>query len=127
MNSILNYKHKLESEYNLKIFTNNIEYECLEQIELLLKQEMFKSQDFTLNNLEEGMVVETRNRDLFVVTNSGVLLGSNSWSAKAEYKSDLTHNNSKFRDIIKVYQPKEILNPEQLEKLKSSDIIHISK
>ena len=42
MNNILNYKHKLESEYNLKIFTDNIEYECLEQIELLLKQEMFK-------------------------------------------------------------------------------------
>lgn len=42
MNNILNYKHKLESEYNLKIFTNNVEYECLEQIELLLKQEMFK-------------------------------------------------------------------------------------
>lgn len=42
MNNILNYKHKLESEYDLKIFTNNVEYECLEQIELLLKQEMFK-------------------------------------------------------------------------------------
>ena len=42
MNNILNYKHKLESEYNLKVFTNNVEYECLEQIELLLQQEMFK-------------------------------------------------------------------------------------
>lgn len=43
MNNILNYKHKLESEYDLKIFTNNVEYECLEQIELLLKQVMFKN------------------------------------------------------------------------------------
>lgn len=42
MNNILNYKHKLESEYDLKVFTNNVEYECLEQIELLLQQEMFK-------------------------------------------------------------------------------------
>lgn len=42
MNNILNYKQKLQNEYNLKIFTDNIEYECLEQIELLLKQEMFK-------------------------------------------------------------------------------------
>lgn len=42
MNNILNYKQKLQNEYDLKIFTNNIEYECLEQIELLLKQEMFK-------------------------------------------------------------------------------------
>lgn len=39
---ILNYKEKLENLYNLKIFTNNIEYECLEQIETLLKQDVFK-------------------------------------------------------------------------------------
>lgn len=42
LNYTLDYKHKLESEYNLKVFTNNVEYECLEQIELLLQQEMFK-------------------------------------------------------------------------------------
>ena len=36
MNNIINYKQKLQNEYNLKIFTDNIEYECLEQIELLL-------------------------------------------------------------------------------------------
>ena len=42
MNYALDYKHKLENNYNLKIFTNNVEYECLEQIELLLQQEMFK-------------------------------------------------------------------------------------
>ena len=42
MNYALDYKHKLENNYNLKVFTNNVEYECLEQIELLLQQEMFK-------------------------------------------------------------------------------------
>lgn len=42
MNYTLDYKHKLENNYNLKVFTNNVEYECLEQIELLLQQEMFK-------------------------------------------------------------------------------------
>lgn len=42
LNYTLDYKHKLESEYNLKVFTNNVEYECLKQIELLLQQEMFK-------------------------------------------------------------------------------------
>lgn len=42
MNYVLDYKHKLENNYNLKVFTNNVEYECLEQIELLLQQEMFK-------------------------------------------------------------------------------------
>lgn len=42
MNNIINYKQKLQNEYNLKIFTDNIEYECLEQIELLLQQDMFK-------------------------------------------------------------------------------------
>ena len=42
MNYTLDYKHKLENEYNLKVFTDNVEYECLEQIELLLQQEMFK-------------------------------------------------------------------------------------
>lgn len=40
---ILNYKEKLENLYNLKIFTNNIEYECLQQIETLLKQDVFKN------------------------------------------------------------------------------------
>ena len=39
---ILKYKEKLESEYDLKIFTDNIEHECLEQIETLLKQNVFK-------------------------------------------------------------------------------------
>ena len=42
MNNIINYKQKLQNEYNLKIFTDNVEYECLEQIELLLQQDMFK-------------------------------------------------------------------------------------
>ena len=42
MNYTLDYKHKLENEYTLKVFTDNVEYECLEQIELLLQQEMFK-------------------------------------------------------------------------------------
>lgn len=38
----LGFKRYLESKYNLKIFTNNIERECLEQTELLLQQEPFK-------------------------------------------------------------------------------------
>lgn len=36
------YKQKLESEYNLKVFTDNVEFECLQQTENLLKQEVFK-------------------------------------------------------------------------------------
>lgn len=42
MNNIINYKQKLQNEYNLKIFTDNIEYECLEQLQLLLQQEVFR-------------------------------------------------------------------------------------
>lgn len=42
MNNILNYKQKLQNEYDLKIFTDNIEYECLDQLQLLLQQDMFK-------------------------------------------------------------------------------------
>lgn len=42
MNEAYNYKQKLEKEYDLKIFTENIEFSCLEQTELLLKQEPFK-------------------------------------------------------------------------------------
>ena len=42
MSEIINYKQKLENEYNLKIFTNNIEMSCLEQTEQLLQQEAFK-------------------------------------------------------------------------------------
>ena len=42
MNENTGYKQKLENKYNLKIFTDNIEYECLEQIETLLKQDVFK-------------------------------------------------------------------------------------
>lgn len=36
------YKQKLERQYDLKIFTDNVEFECLEQTENLLKQEVFK-------------------------------------------------------------------------------------
>ena len=39
---ILEYKRKLENEYDLKIFTDNVEYECLQQLEVLLQQEAFK-------------------------------------------------------------------------------------
>lgn len=42
MSEITNYKQKLENEYNLKIFTDNIEMSCLEQTEQLLQQEAFK-------------------------------------------------------------------------------------
>lgn len=38
----LGYKTKLENNYDLKIFTDNIEFECLEQLELLLKQKPFE-------------------------------------------------------------------------------------
>ena len=43
MYETLGYKQKLENEYDLKIFTNNVEFECLEQTENLLKQEVFKN------------------------------------------------------------------------------------
>lgn len=39
----LGYKNKLENEYDLKIFTDNVEFECLEQTENLLKQDPFKN------------------------------------------------------------------------------------
>lgn len=42
MYETLGYKQKLENEYNLKVFTDNVEFECLEQTENLLKQEVFK-------------------------------------------------------------------------------------
>ena len=42
MYETFNYKQKLENEYNLKVFTDNVEFECLEQTENLLKQEVFK-------------------------------------------------------------------------------------
>lgn len=43
MYEILNYKQKLENNYNLKIFTNNVEFECLRQTENLLEQDVFKN------------------------------------------------------------------------------------
>lgn len=43
MYETLGYKQKLENEYDLKIFTNDVEFECLEQTENLLKQEVFKN------------------------------------------------------------------------------------
>lgn len=36
------YKNKLEKEYDIKIFTDNVEFECLNQTETLLQQEVFK-------------------------------------------------------------------------------------
>ncbi len=38
----INYKNYLENKYNLKIFTNNIKHECLNQIENLLQLNVFK-------------------------------------------------------------------------------------
>lgn len=38
----INYKNNLENKYNLKIFTNNIEYECIDQIKNLLQLNVFK-------------------------------------------------------------------------------------
>lgn len=38
----INYKNYLENKYDLKIFTNNIEHECLNQIENLLQLNVFK-------------------------------------------------------------------------------------
>lgn len=42
MYETLGYKQKLEKDYDVKIFTNNINFNCLNQIEQLLKQDMFK-------------------------------------------------------------------------------------
>lgn len=38
----MSLKIKLEKDYNIKIFTENIEQKSLEQIYLLLKQDSFK-------------------------------------------------------------------------------------
>lgn len=35
------YKNKLETNYDIKIFTDNIEYECLQQTEQLLQTDTF--------------------------------------------------------------------------------------
>lgn len=43
MNEILNYKKSLEDKYDLKIFTDNVEFECLDQTKQLLEQEPFKN------------------------------------------------------------------------------------
>lgn len=37
------YKDKLEKEYDIKIYTDNVEFECLQQTETLLQQEPFKN------------------------------------------------------------------------------------
>lgn len=42
INEILNFKNSLEDRYDLKIFTDNVEFECLEQTKQLLEQEPFK-------------------------------------------------------------------------------------
>ena len=42
MYETLGYKQKLEKDYDVKIFTNNINFNCLNQTEQLLKQDMFK-------------------------------------------------------------------------------------
>ena len=42
MNEVLEYKQRLENEYDIKIFTDNIELECLKQTEELLEQKAFK-------------------------------------------------------------------------------------
>lgn len=43
MYETLGYKQKLEKDYDVKIFTNNINFNCLNQTEQLLKQDMFKN------------------------------------------------------------------------------------
>lgn len=43
MYETLGYKQKLEKEYDFKVFTNNVDFPCLQQTEELLKQEAFKN------------------------------------------------------------------------------------
>lgn len=45
---IKDYKNKLENRYDLKVFTDNVEYECLEQVEQLLQQDVFKNSKIRL-------------------------------------------------------------------------------
>ena len=42
MYETLGYKQKLENKYNLKVYTDNVEFECLQQTEQLLQQDVFK-------------------------------------------------------------------------------------
>ena len=43
MYETLGYKQKLENKYNLKVQTDNVEFECLQQTEQLLQQDVFKN------------------------------------------------------------------------------------
>lgn len=66
-------------------------------------------ENFTLDDLEDGMVVELRDCDenLFFIFNK-TLIGMGNYDKIIEYNSDLTNKHSKSLDIIKVYKPKEI-------------------
>lgn len=43
MNETLGFKNKLENTYDLKVFTDNVDFNCLEQTEQLLEQDAFKN------------------------------------------------------------------------------------
>ena len=66
-------------------------------------------ENFTLGDLEDGMVVELRDFDenLFFIFNK-TLVGISEYDKTTKYNSNLSHILYKKLDIIKIYKPKNI-------------------
>ena len=66
-------------------------------------------ENFTLDDLEDGMVVELRDFDenLFFIFNK-TLVGISEYDKTTKYNSNLSHILYKKLDIIKIYKPKNI-------------------
>ena len=66
-------------------------------------------ENFTLSDLEDGMVVELRDFDenLFFIFNK-TLVGISEYDKTTKYNSNLSHILYKKLDIIKIYKPKNI-------------------
>lgn len=83
------------------------------------------NKEFTKSDLKIGMVVETRENDLYFCIDDNLILSEYGWSDFTEWNENLTYNlNNDYEwDIIRVYKPnidkigslKDILKKENLE------------
>ena len=75
--------------------------------------------DFTLNDLENGMVIEYRDKDRALVL-GGKLIGRCNWTSIMDYKNNLNHDTYCDMDIVKVFVIKSMKDVTDLSEVAST-------